>query len=251
MKRMLIGLIFLGIFNSVSFGQLGQPRAVIDHDFGPAVDRVSSGDKLLDLHMTDDGWIHLAAYDDHGCCQLASQPVDNREITAQEIEAMLDYGSDSKRWSLIKEGCWLRSDGASAMIQSNGCFAMLSAKESNIPAETLRLFFPEPKTPPAIETIQEKNLPRIDLLDIKVSIGRPIIRAYVHADRNVPEKTLRDCANIVWAHKASAADESTVFLIHGPILNFDNGATVIAEFTSEGPATFKLNNTPLKMLDLR
>lgn len=127
-QRILIAMAFLAGCTGISWGQLGQPRAVIAHDFGAVLGVVTNDSTVYDVHRSLDGWIHLAAYDDHGCCEFASSPQPKRKITSSETESMLSYASNNKSWAENGNGIWMRSDGAWAKLNDGYSFVLLSTE---------------------------------------------------------------------------------------------------------------------------
>lgn len=128
MRRILWMLLLIGGWSSEALSQLGQPKSVIAYDFGPVVDQTKTDSCVYDIHATV-GWIHLVAYDEHGCCEFSSRPFPVRGISDEEIASMLAYGNSASGWDETGPGMWKRADGAIAKLQDGSTFVLFS-KES-------------------------------------------------------------------------------------------------------------------------
>ena len=103
-------------------------------------------------------------------------------------------------------------------------------------------------------------LPAYALLQTQdISYGNTKRVAYrIHLDTaTAPSpQQMKETAATLWVENrcipntTRAWDECTVFMIFGEMEDFAYGAYGIAEFTPDGLASFKVNKTPLQMLEL-
>jgi len=89
------------------------------------------------------------------------------------------------------------------------------------------------------EDISHKDTPRM------------VVRVYLETDKMPSKERMIETAKQIWSKEQKAWKEFTVFMIFGEIKDFDSGAYGIAEFTPVGLKEFRVNDTPLQMIELR
>ena len=87
-----------------------------------------------------------------------------------------------------------------------------------------------------------------------ISVGgksRLVHELYLKTTGVPDEHRMRETAIRAWESGNQHWSEFTVFMIFGEIENFNAGAYGIAEFTPSGLKEFRLNDVPLRMLELK
>ena len=80
---------------------------------------------------------------------------------------------------------------------------------------------------------------------------RMVVRVYLETDETPTKERMIATAKQIWTDEDKSWKEFTVFMIFGEIENFNSGAYGIAEFTPSGLKEFRVNETPIKMLEMR
>ena len=79
---------------------------------------------------------------------------------------------------------------------------------------------------------------------------RMVYSIYLDTESTPSEERMKETAQQIWKNGNQRWNEFTVWMIFGPIKNFDTGAYGIAEFTPSGLKEFQINDIPLQMLEL-
>lgn len=104
---------------------------------------------------------------------------------------------------------------------------------------------PEPATDPyAYHVMEEQNLSH-------GATKRMIYRLYFKTQSTPDQNRMKATAEQLWRNGNQGWDQFTVFMIFGPIKNFDAGAYGIAEFNPSGLSDFQINTDPLQILGIK